>query len=68
MGNPSIEVLGRLLDCLRLELSIVPNVPADGPSLRSQIRRFAIRPTEFARSGMRRAALRAVAALPQESA
>ena len=28
-GNPSIEVLGRLLDCLGLKLTIEPNVPAD---------------------------------------
>jgi transcriptional regulator with XRE-family HTH domain len=34
-GNPSIEVLGRLLDCLGLKLTIEPNVPADGPHANS---------------------------------
>ena len=29
-GNPSLEVLGRLLDCLGLKLTIEPNVPGDG--------------------------------------
>ena len=29
-GNPSLEVLGRLLDCLGLKLTIEPNVSADG--------------------------------------
>ena len=29
-GNPSLEVLGRLLDCLGLKLTIEPNVLGDG--------------------------------------
>jgi transcriptional regulator with XRE-family HTH domain len=29
-GNPSLEVLGRLLDCLGLKLTIEPNVSAAG--------------------------------------
>ena len=29
-GNPSLDVLGRLLDCLGLKLTIEPNVPGDG--------------------------------------
>jgi len=29
-GNPSLEVLGRLLDCLGLKLTIEPNSPWDG--------------------------------------
>jgi hypothetical protein len=28
-GNPSLEVLGRLFDCLGLKLTIEPNVPGD---------------------------------------
>ena len=28
-GNPSLEVLGRLLDCLGLKMTIEPNVPRD---------------------------------------
>ena len=31
-GNPSLEVLGRLLDCLGLKLTIEPNVPSDSTS------------------------------------
>ena len=29
-GNPSLEVLGRLLDCLGLKLTIEPNNPRNG--------------------------------------
>lgn len=29
-GNPSLDVLGRLLDCLGLKLTIEPNGPRDG--------------------------------------
>jgi len=29
-GNPSLDVLGRLLDCLGLKLTIEPNAPKDG--------------------------------------
>ena len=28
-GNPSLEVLGRLMDCLGLKMTIEPNVPRD---------------------------------------
>ncbi|MCX8512153.1 MAG: helix-turn-helix transcriptional regulator [Chthoniobacteraceae bacterium] len=34
-GNPSLEVLGRLLDCLGLKLTIEPNVPPDAPHANS---------------------------------
>jgi transcriptional regulator with XRE-family HTH domain len=30
-GNPSLEVLGRLMGCLGLKMTIEPNVPRDEP-------------------------------------
>ena len=43
-GNPSLEVLGRLLDCLGLKLTIEPNVPGDGAPVSSTPRATTERP------------------------
>jgi len=43
-GNPSLEVLGRLLDCLGLKLTIEPNVPGDGAPASSTTRATTERP------------------------